>query len=444
MEDIVLDLKPFEVVVATTRKMDGGCEPLAEVKARVRKLEYDRTHRDNQLFGKAQKLQFAASKPLGYQTKIADGMLEQRAELLRGKNPWYEIAFPNEPITFSEIRVYGENTEDVTVKVRDMGKWVKLEPVVKTQKGYAVGLSYGKDIRTCRIRFEFHKDKVDLHEIEIPRPKAVFALPKPTLRRHDVAAGYALEGQSCFVLDASNAVRNNEPTWRSNGGVGKEVNVRALPDGDFFIGPSGGFHPVKLNPKWKWAEVYISGEVLHPNERGYAMWQLSILNHQILAGSVRSCPTGLYTIPLKTIESEKHTSVRLWNINTDIPLQYIRFCEKPPCFLAVTNPDASVKGSIEEGDTLHFELVLDNPCEDVVLTYYTFHDNGTGPIPFSLDGSGGVELKCPDGKGLGWCADVKVNSSVKPRKSGIYARAVVLGGAGPQVIRTKFPLDVQK
>lgn len=436
-DDIVLDLKPFEVVVATTKKMDDGYEPLASVKKREHEQEYFRTHRDNQILGKASELQFAASKPLGFQTAIADGMLEQQAELLRGANPWYEIAFPKTPIVFREIRVYGENTEKTTVKVRRAGKWVDVVPVARSFEGYALSLAFAEDVRTSRIRFEFHKDNVNIHEIEFPVPKDGFVAPSSVSAVRVAEKEDALAGQSCFVLDASNAFWTNG--WSGTKWYGKDVNAHALDDGGFVIGPSGGTHGVKLDPKWKWADFEIYKEAFHPNERGYNNWSVAIYQRQTLAGSTRSCPTGIYTIPLKPVEKAMNSYVQVRTINTNIPFRYIRLCERPPRYLEVTNPNAATNGCITAGDTLHFELVLDEPCEDVMLTYYTFNNDGTGPISFSLDGKGGVELECSDGNGLVWTADVEAKKSVAPRKVAIYAKAVTLGGRESLTIHTRFP-----
>ena len=436
--EIVLDLRPFEVVVATTRKMDGGYEPLAAVKARERSLEYERTHRDNQLFGRAPELQFSASKPLGVQAKIADGMLEQQAELLRGANPWYEISFPKEPIVFCEVRIHGENVEKAVVKVRRMGKWVALEPAASELSGGALGLKFAEPVRTYRIRLEFHKDKVNLHEIEIPRPTVASRAASPSREaRPGGVRGNSLEGQSCCVLDASNAFSTNN--WSGKVWYGKSTKARVLGDGGFSLGAAGGTHAVRLDPKWRWAEFDIYRDAIHPDERGYANWRVSILGLQTLAGSTRSCPPGLYTMPLRPIDGAKHSYVQVGCINTDIPFRFIRLCERPPRYLEVTNPHAATNGCITAGDTLHFELVLDVPCEDVVLTYYSFNGDGTGPVAFSLDGRGGADLECRDGKGLVWAAEVKVGKSVNAGKSAIYAKAVALGGPEPLTIRTRFP-----
>ena len=437
--EIVLDLKPFEVVVATTKKMDDGYEPLARVKARERRLEYERTHRDNQILGKASELQFAASKPLGLQVKIADGMIVQQAELFRGGNPWYEIAFPKEPVVFRDIRVYGENLENTTVKIRRFGKWIDLKPVASSYEGYTLSLAFAEDVRTSRVRFEFHKDMANLYEIEFPKLKGRKVASTPSPARCAAAKGHSLEGQSCFVLDASNAVWTN--CWSGTKWYGKDVNAHALDDGGFVIGPSGGTHALKLDPKWKWADFEIYRNAVHPDERAYKNWSVVILGHQTLAGSTHSCPTGIYTIPLKPIEKAKPSYVQVRNINTDVPFRYMRLCEAPPRRLEVTNPVAATNGCITAGDVLHFELVLDEPCEDVVLTYYTFNNDGTGPIPFSLDGKGGVELVCTDGKGLVWTADVKVKNSMKPPKACLYAKAVTLGGRESLTIRTRFQLS---
>ncbi len=439
-KEIVLDLKPFEVVVATTKKMDEGLESLAEVKAREEKLEYERTHRDNQILGKAHELQFAASKPLGVQAGIADGMLVQQAELLRGSNPWYEISFPKEAVVFRELRVHGENTEKTTVKIRRMGKWVDLKPSSSTFEGYSLTLKFAEDLRTRRIRFEFHKDKVNLHEIEIPRSPAADVGPRPAPKAADARVGNALEGQSCLVFDASNAVGTN--SWSGKLWYGNDVDVHALEDGGFAVGKNGATHALRLDPKWRWMEFDIYKPASHPNERGYANWSVALLDRGGLAGSVRSCPAGLYTIPIKPVEKPKSTYVAVRSINTVVPFRYIRLCERPPKYLEVTNPNAAVAGAITEGDVLHFELVLDEPCEDVSLTFYSFNPDGTGPVAFTIDGKGGVDLECGDGKGLVWTADVKVKKSVKPRKSGAFAKAVVLGGSRPLTIRTRIPLHV--
>jgi len=56
-------LKPQEVIVGTSRKMDAGLPSFASVSEEIDRLEYARSHRGNLLFERQEEMTFSSSKP---------------------------------------------------------------------------------------------------------------------------------------------------------------------------------------------------------------------------------------------------------------------------------------------------------------------------------------------------------------------------------------------
>ena len=135
-----------------------------------------RLHRDNQILMKQRELEFTSSGPSLSSRLLVNGVYDDWAaeKTLRGGNPWIEIAFPKESITFKSVRLWGENVEKAVVLVRAKGEWQELKPAQRTfdAKIGCLLLDFGEAVKTVKVRFEFHKDSVKPSEIEFPFAEA--------------------------------------------------------------------------------------------------------------------------------------------------------------------------------------------------------------------------------------------------------------------------------
>ncbi|MBR6372994.1 MAG: hypothetical protein IKS20_07420 [Victivallales bacterium] len=162
------ELEPQEVIVATSRKMDEGLKPRAEVAAEIDKLEEARKNRGNILFNRHNEIEVTASRPTGSCYKMFDGVTDVYAfQDVRGKNKFFEMAFPKFVPKFKTIRVYGDNIQGMTVKIRKRGDWITLKPDKIEEGEYMQTLSFNEELSTVKMRLEFPKDKLELYEIEL-------------------------------------------------------------------------------------------------------------------------------------------------------------------------------------------------------------------------------------------------------------------------------------
>lgn len=173
-DEVVFEMKPYETIVVTDRPFKSRFKSIDEVRGIVEKDEWERTHRDNQLLGRDTELGYTTSDPKQFSMSesMVDGLYGQRAAFFRGDNPWIEVSFPNDPITFKAVKLYGNNVEKATIKVYDgeEAKDVVLAgSKVEENDSYTCStLELSEKVTTSRVRIEFHKDNAEPFELEIP------------------------------------------------------------------------------------------------------------------------------------------------------------------------------------------------------------------------------------------------------------------------------------
>ena len=165
-----IDLGPFETIVASSRPIVSKYPSLRAVRALVEQGEYERTHRDNQIFYRDTEIEAEGSGVKSLHIKAVDGILDQQAYVLRGGNPYLELKFPNEPITFAAIRLFGENLGKAEVKALVGGAWKTLAAKM-ARKGYEYEFVLDGAVAAEKVRFEFHRDNAEIYEIEFPYVK---------------------------------------------------------------------------------------------------------------------------------------------------------------------------------------------------------------------------------------------------------------------------------
>ncbi len=177
---IALNLKPYECVILTSKKMDAGLKPRQQVLQEVLAADRARGERGNLLFEKWGALEVDSSNP----GRGSHGSMWQKAKLFDGtldvlgwesnryqKERWYEVDFPKRPPAFSRLRLYGCNMNSVQVKIWKFGEWKKLTPKSVKKEKYMTELDFGAPAKSVKVRMDFmdvpDNSSVELYEIEL-------------------------------------------------------------------------------------------------------------------------------------------------------------------------------------------------------------------------------------------------------------------------------------
>ena len=162
------ELKPLGVVVGTSQVRDAGLPSYQETVALVDKLEYQRTHTGNLLFGRERDVKTSNSGSAGYVRKLFDGIRENWAwEQVSGEDKFYEIDVSRVKPVFNKVVVSGYNIDDMLLKVRVNGELI--EPAIaETQSGeFSKTFLLKEAICPDAIRMEFFQKRIELYEFEI-------------------------------------------------------------------------------------------------------------------------------------------------------------------------------------------------------------------------------------------------------------------------------------
>ena len=175
-----LALRPFEVIVGTTKPYDRGLSSIASVRARVLAAEDARLQFNSQLFERDADIDFQSNfvgSHCGSWFKLFDGMPDQQARYSVGKEDCYiELGFKNgfRP-KMRTLKLHGYGIIDRTVvSVRQNGAWTKLVPAATEKEKYAFTLFF-EDIREIEgLRLDFpgvkgSPNELQIYEIQMPR-----------------------------------------------------------------------------------------------------------------------------------------------------------------------------------------------------------------------------------------------------------------------------------
>jgi hypothetical protein len=172
-----LNMKPYECVVLTSKKMDHGLKTRAQVLKEIRTQENARRSRGNLLFEKGNSFEVDSSNganSAGLKNKMFDGTLDMLAwDSGKGrKSPWFELNFMKRPPRFSKAMLHGTNLGNTTVKIWKFGEWIHLTPRKVTKNKYSILLDFGEELRSVKVHFAFNlpakkKTGVELYEIEL-------------------------------------------------------------------------------------------------------------------------------------------------------------------------------------------------------------------------------------------------------------------------------------
>lgn len=171
-----LALEPLESLIACEKPRGVGLKTYAQQQKDIDALEYARTHRGNQLLGQHKILnsgiKTSSGKRGGWRNdsiKLFDGILDVIAWAdPKPHEKFYEISFAKLPVAFDTLRVWGTETEGMTLKIRDGEAWTDLKPASETREGTCVTFTFASKLNPAGLRLEFPKNKnVEIYEIEL-------------------------------------------------------------------------------------------------------------------------------------------------------------------------------------------------------------------------------------------------------------------------------------
>lgn len=387
-----VSLKPLESLIALTSDRDRSLKTLADTRAEIARIEYERTHRDNQLFEREGEIAAVTSngKRGGHwdsARKLFDGNRVVTAWRQKGgRERFYELVFSKFVPEFDTVSLYGSGIEGYVVRIREDGRWRALVPEKVERDGYRITYRFGKKLSTVRFRLEFPLNDVEVYELELPG----------SFRRLDDSSWRPLFSDEAWRVSLPDSCRTNM-RWKVK-----------RPDKPSFL-------------------CFRLGDTPETRDSLYTEWNLSLEPKPgMLAKSVGPALRGYYTLrlPAKAAGDPDPTLV-LRNFNLTFRRNDI---------VCSSNPSDSAE-FVREGGMCRVTVRLSSPCEDIACS--VFSERGRGVVPVRVNGSGNaIELRPVEGDRCVWEGRVPA-----PEKSGAkidfpLVRVDVLGGALREPIYT--------
>ena len=160
------ELKPFEVIVGTSKVMDEGLPTYQEVAAYVEEQEYARTHGGSLLFNRNLDIKnVATGRVCSY--KLFDGVKDNWACAFGEGEKFLEMDLTIVKPTFTKVVISGFQIDDMQIKVR---KGEELsEPAIqeKITEEFSTTFILSEPVSPDTLRLEFGQRTVELYEIEV-------------------------------------------------------------------------------------------------------------------------------------------------------------------------------------------------------------------------------------------------------------------------------------
>lgn len=159
------ELKPYEVVIGTSKVRDAGLPTYQETAALVDKLEYERTHTGSLLFDRQGDMLINGAVGNG-RYKLFDGIYDMHGWECNGQGKYLELDVTKFKPTVSKVVVHGFQIDDMELKVRVGGELTA--PAIKEIKDEQFSKTYflAEPINPDCLRLEFGEHRVELYEIE--------------------------------------------------------------------------------------------------------------------------------------------------------------------------------------------------------------------------------------------------------------------------------------
>ena len=159
------ELKPYEVVIGTSKVRDAGLPAYQEVSALIDKLEYQRTHTGSVFFDRHTEMTINGTSGNG-RYKLFDGISDNYAWECNGEGKYLEMDITKFRPTFSKVVVHGFQIDDMELKLRSNGELAV--PAIKEVKTgeYCKTFVLAEPVSPDCLRLEFGAHRVELYEIE--------------------------------------------------------------------------------------------------------------------------------------------------------------------------------------------------------------------------------------------------------------------------------------
>lgn len=164
----VFQLKPLEVLIATSEIKDAGMPTYQQTAELIDKLETERRSSKSLLFERQKDIKAASSDGLGWVRKLFDGVKDNFAwQQNKGEDKFYEIDISKIKPVFHKVVIGGKNIDNMEIRVRVGGELITPAIADVQIEEFSKTFILKETISPDALRLEFHKDKVELYEIEV-------------------------------------------------------------------------------------------------------------------------------------------------------------------------------------------------------------------------------------------------------------------------------------
>ena len=161
-------LKPIEVLIGTNEVLDAGLPTYQETVELIGKLEAERMSNKSLLFERQKDIKATSSNGIGWMRKLFDGVNDNYCwEQNKGDNKFYEIDISKVKPAFNKVIISGRNIDNMEIKVRVGEELVTPEIAEVQSEEFSTTFILKDTITPDALRLEFHKDRIELYEIEV-------------------------------------------------------------------------------------------------------------------------------------------------------------------------------------------------------------------------------------------------------------------------------------
>ena len=165
------ELKPYEVIIATTDVMDEGLATYEQTKALVDQQEYERCNSGSVFFGRDLDIEVTTndSKGMKYKRfyKMFDGMKGNYAWSYASEKPKFvELDLTKVKKPFSKVVVHGFQVDKAELMVRNGGELTTPEVAEMHTDEWSTTIVLKQAVNPECLRLEFGGPRVEIYEIE--------------------------------------------------------------------------------------------------------------------------------------------------------------------------------------------------------------------------------------------------------------------------------------
>lgn len=161
------ELKPYGVLIGTRQVKDAGMPTYAETAQLIDRLEAERMNNKSLLFERERDVKVISPQGQWSSYKLFDGVRDNLAQILKGKDLFVELDLTKVKPTFSKIDLYGWCLEGTVVKVRMGEELITLESAKVENEEFSAKFLLKEPVTPDALRFEFPKERIELYEVEL-------------------------------------------------------------------------------------------------------------------------------------------------------------------------------------------------------------------------------------------------------------------------------------